>query len=1009
MPYVKRVDRKTKKELNILIDTGATACYIRKGIYENKNKLPIYKKVSTVHGYSIIKYYHYINIFETRHLFYEIEGLESDLLIGINLIRKIGAIINTEKGVLEYKGKTEKLIYHDSEENDEISLIETKNTLPLKEFILKKYFADRGCKNTDSLLVESSEKSLGSTNPEHADDDITVNKKVSFLGSTNPEYPDVELSVNKKLEKVGTRGSNRDKINNTHIANENRVEFLEREIINKIEEEHSKINLQIPFRTDIRGEINTLNDRAIYSKQYPYALSVSDFVINEINRMLNDQIIRPSRSPYNSPVLVVPKKGQNEDGTPKHRLVIDYKKLNENTIPDRYPMQDPSVILANLGKAKYFSTIDLESGFHQILMKDSDIEKTAFSINNGKFEFLRMPFGLTNAPRIFQRAMDDILREQVGKTCHVYMDDIIIFSNSIEQHYADLIKIINILQNANMKISLEKSKFFKLETAFLGYMVSYNVIKTDPEKISTISNYPIPRNIRQLRSFLGLTGYYRKFVRNYAKIAKPLTKYLGGENGKVSKRMSTKISIQFDESAVQAFNELKENLISQIELVQPDYNKKFVLTTDASDVAIGAVLSQDEKPITFISKTLNKTEQLYATNKKELLAIVWALKTLRNYLYGVNGIEILTDHQSLSFTISDKNPNVDMKKWYSFIESFTPKIKYKPGTTNVVADALSRIQINNITNSDINESEQSNSDQDTQHSAESSFENVIQETRKPLNQFKQQLLLTKGRYTIHESLVVFGKTRHIIEYDTVENLVTILREYLPPNITVGIHCSLEDLYHIQVSFRNSFTNKFLFTRIFLQDVENTEDKAIIIEETHSRAHRGLDENYKQISKLYYWPNLYKKLKEYIKNCKICNENKYNRHPIKIPIGESPIPTKEGENLHIDIYYAQSLTFITCIDAYSKFLVVKEIQNKLNIENKVMELIQQFPQAKVLMTDNEPSFTSAQFKSFAQRCGLTLHYADPRHSTSNGQVERAHSTLTELARCIKEEFNLIDYS
>jgi len=138
--------------------------------------------------------------------------------------------------------------------------------------------------------------------------------------------------------------------------------------------------------------------------------------------------------------------------------------------------------------------------------------------------------------------------------------------------------------------------------------------------------------------------------------------------------------------------------------------------------------------------------------------------------------------------------------------------------------------------------------------------------------------------------------------------------------------------------------------------------------------------------LYYWPNLLTKLKEYIKNCKICNENKYNRHPIKIPIGEAPIPSKEVENLHIDIYYAQSLTFITCIDAYSKFLVEKEIQNKLNIENKVMELLQQFPQAKVIMTDNEPSFTSAKLKSFALRCGLTLHYADPRHSPQTDKLK-----------------------
>jgi len=193
-----------------------------------------------------------------------------------------------------------------------------------------------------------------------------------------------------------------------------------------------------------------------------------------------------------------------------------------------------------------------------------------------------------------------------------------------------------------------------------------------------------------------------------------------------------------------------------------------------------------------------------------------------------------------------------MKRWYSFIESYSPKIIYKPGSTNVVADALSRIQINNLTDSN-----ESVSDQNTQHSAESSFENVMQETRKPLNQFKQQLLIATGRYTIHEMVNIFGNTRHIIEFDTPENLVSILREYIPPNITIGIHCTLEDLYKIQNPLKENFTNKFLYTKIFVQDVENPEDRALIIEETHCRAHRGLDENYKQINRLYYWPNLNK--------------------------------------------------------------------------------------------------------------------------------------------------------
>jgi len=160
MPYLNRTDRKTKKQLKILIDTGATACYIKRGIFGNKNELSLYKKVTTVHGYSNIRYYHIINIFKTRKLFYEIEGLESDLLIGFNLLRKIGAIINTEKGVLEYKGKSEKLKYYDNEEKNEISLIEENNILPLKEFIIKKYFNEKSSENTDSLFVENSEIGL---------------------------------------------------------------------------------------------------------------------------------------------------------------------------------------------------------------------------------------------------------------------------------------------------------------------------------------------------------------------------------------------------------------------------------------------------------------------------------------------------------------------------------------------------------------------------------------------------------------------------------------------------------------------------------------------------------------------------------------------------------------------------------------------------------------------------------------------------------------------------------
>lgn len=776
-----------------------------------------------------------------------------------------------------------------------------------------------------------------------------------------------------------------------------KIEEMRKQVINEIESMHSNIDTNLLFRTDVKAEIRTIVETPIWSKQYPYPLSVNAFVNKEVKKMLDNGVIRPSKSPYNSPIWVVTKKGINEDGTPKLRMVIDYKKINEQTVSDRYPIPDTNVILSNLGKSKFFSTIDLESGFHQIKMKGTDIEKTSFSVNNGKYEFLRMPFGLKNAPSIFQRSMDDILRKHIGKICHVYIDDILVFSESLEEHKNNLNTIIETLKNANMKISLEKSKFYQTEVEFLGYIVAYNIIKTDPKKIETISNFPVPTTLRQLRSFLGMTGYYRKFMQNYASIAKPLTKHLSGENGRISQHMSKKTEVKLDQEGILACKQLKDLLINQIELIQPDFNKKFVLTTDASNNAIGGVLTQEGKPITFISKTLNSTEQNYATNEKELYAIVWALKNLRNYLYGVSNLEIHTDHQPLTFAVSTRNPNAKMKRWHAFIEEFAPKMVYKPGTTNVVADALSRQFLNNLSDS--------TTISGTQHSAESSDNVQIQETKKPLNQFKQQILLSKAEFTIHEQVKNFDKTRHIIEYDNLENLVTILKELLQPGI-VAIYCTPEDLYEVKQKLKETFSNRFLYTKIFAIDITNQEDQNIIVEQTHVRAHRNYKENVKQIYISYYWPEMNKQFKEYIRNCEICNKNKYDRHPQKAPIGEAPIPKKEGEQIHIDIFFAEKLKFITCIDSYSKFLIIKLIEDKTKLDEKILEVLQSFPEVKKITVDNEPGFAAAQFKTLMNRLNIQIYFCNPKHSTTNGQVERVHSTLTEIARCLKQEFHLI---
>lgn len=238
----------------------------------------------------------------------------------------------------------------------------------------------------------------------------------------------------------------------------------------------------LPYNTKIKATIRTTDEEPVWCRAYPYPMSANDFVNKEIERLLKKNIIRPSRSPYNSPVWVVPKDGFNEDGTRKSRLVIDYKKINSKTVSDKYPMPNINVILSNLGKSKFFSVIDLESGFHQIMIDEKDKEKTAFSVNGGKYEFNRLAFGLKNAPSIFQRAIDDVLREYIGVFCLIYMDDVIVFSQSEEEHMTHLELVIGALTKANMKVSSEKCNFFKTEIEYFGYIVSQGKITVDPKK-----------------------------------------------------------------------------------------------------------------------------------------------------------------------------------------------------------------------------------------------------------------------------------------------------------------------------------------------------------------------------------------------------------------------------------------------------------------------------------------------------------------------------------------------
>lgn len=845
--------------------------------------------------------------------------------------------------------------------------------VPIKFFLLP------GLKSFDGILGNDSMKEL------------------SVVIHTSKDY-----FVVKGGKKIAVKQRMSQNVNNLELKMDDLSETQKKsiyEIASRHRNLFSEPDEKLTYTTMVVGEIRTNNESPIYAKSYPYPLALKDVVEGEINRLLHDGIIRPSRSPYNSPFWVVPKK-DDSSGNKQYRLVVDFRKLNSVTISDKYPIPEITEVLSNLGGNKFFTVVDLKSGFHQIPLKEGDKQKTAFSINNGKYEFNRLPFGLKNAPAIFQRTLDDILRELIGNICFVYVDDIIIFSKDEQSHVEHIEMVFRTLESANMKIQLDKCTFFRREVEFLGFVVSREGIRTNPKKVEAILNSPIPRTLRQLRSFLGLSGYYRRFVKGYADIAKPLTELLRGEEGRISKASSNQIPVTLGENAIRAFNELRNALVSQeVLLSYPDFQEEFELTTDASNVALGAVLSQKGKPIAFISRTLSKSEENYATNEREMLAIIWALSSLRNYLYGTRKVIIYTDHQPLTYALSSRNTNSKMKRWKCILEEYDYELRYKPGKQNVVADALSRLpqtsQVNTLT--------------PTQHSSESSPENLIPSVESPINVFKNQILLNIDDCSTYQFKIVFpGFHRHIItepSYDE-QKMLYILKRYLNPSVINGIKTPENVMGRIQNVYPNHFLQyKCRFTQRIVDDVISEADQERIIIDTHNRAHRNDKENKIQILEKYYFPRMSSKIRKIIKLCSTCKKSKYERHPNEPCLGQTPIPRYPGHIVHLDIFCTDKRLILTSLDKFSKYVKVKLLDSRSTeaIRKPLRELLFSYGVPKHVVMDNEPALNSSSILFMMRdEMGIDVFTTPSYKSEVNGQIERFHSTLAEIMRCLKSD-------
>ena len=437
--------------------------------------------------------------------------------------------------------------------------------------------------------------------------------------------------------------------------------------------------------------------KPIKQKCYPVSRKIEQEMHRQVDDLLAKGVIVPSSSAWASPVVMVKKPphpeskeggSSSENSEPQYRMCIDYRKINQVSRGDAFPVPNMESLLNRLEGARFLSTLDLSSAFHQIPVAKECRHITAFIVpGKGIYEWARMPFGLKNSTATFQRAISKVITPDMATNTLVYVDDVVIWSDTWSDHLKWLRLVITKLNEAGFTINRKKSFFGRKEVRYLGFLIDDRGIRTDPEKIRPIADYPIPKNLKQLRKFIGMCSWYRKFIRDFATICEPLNSLTRKD-----------VPYIWSEECEEAFKTLKEKLTSSPILSRPKFDEQFILETDASQTGLGAVLLQrydnSEKVIAYASRALTAQERKFSTTELEMLAILWAIRKHRCYVEGEKFL-VVTDHHSLKYMLSLRNPCGRLARWTLELQQYDFTVEHKAGKCHVVPDTLSRIYEDN--------------------------------------------------------------------------------------------------------------------------------------------------------------------------------------------------------------------------------------------------------------------------------------------------------------------------
>ena len=659
-------------------------------------------------------------------------------------------------------------------------------------------------------------------------------------------------------------------------------------------------------------------------------------VREQLKELLDKGFIQPSVSPYGAPILFVKKK----DGT--LRMCVDYRALNSITIKNCYPLPRIDELLDRLHGAKVFSKIDLRSGYHQIRISPEDIPKTAFKTRYGLYEFKVLPFGLCNAPATFQRLMNDVFRKHLDDFVIVYIDDILIFSKDEAEHLEHLEKVFELLREHKLYGKPSKCEFATPSCTFLGHVISRDGICPEISKVEAIQEWPQPKSLTETRSFLGITGYYRKFVKNYAEISLPLTSLL---------RKETDWKSNFwGEDQEKAFQALKVALTSQPIVRPPNFDAPFVVKTDASNFAIGAVLTQmhegKEVVIAYESRKLKSPEVKYLVHERELLAIVHALKIWRHYLLGTR-FTVETDNNPTKEILKQAHLSNRQANWLRLLAEYDFEIVYKAGRLNNVADALSR--------------------------------------RPDLNQ------------------CTFNA---VVMHDSKDFLLQVEQDARADEEYMSAYSNAKQNKHPTLALKG----KLLYTKSGSQlYIPASTLRAELLHDAHDSiisGHFGEAKTYNRLREHYYWPRMKCIIKDYIKTCDACQRNKAtNQKPIGL-LKPLPIPNQNWSHVTMDFITELPLSngfdaiavFVDKLSKMAHFAPTNTTVDAIGAARLYFDTVfKHHGLTKVLITDRDTRFTSEFWDHLFKLCGTKMAMSTAYHPQTDGQTERLNRILEELLR------------